>query len=221
MPDDSGLIKSFRAAHTMSAFTQGQLFQFNLNGTSTIIPSLVRCVKTMNASGVAAATNFTASIPSASTTKPMGPAGPPTTASSLQPNRPQEGSPELQLEAMQLASNFILKATSLSRPALVSHSETPVSIASSGAAWKADNATGFVRIIPPQTNVVGLNVAAAIVGNDAKDCKGKFASARNSELIDSEVCSGGCRRAKTLRDLLLQNTLFFLAKQVASLCFRF
>jgi hypothetical protein len=60
-----------------------------------------------------------------------------------------------------------------------------------GAAWKADNATGFVRIIPPQSNTSGLDVAAAIVGNDAKKCKGKFASARNSELIDSEVVFRG------------------------------
>jgi hypothetical protein len=143
-------------------------------------------VKTINARGLAAATNFT--VVTNAAPKQV---APPTTASSLQPARPQEGSAELQLEAMQLASNFILKASSLSHPSLVSRSETPVSLASTGAAWKADNATGFVRIIPPQSNVVGLDVAAAIVGNDAKDCKGKFASARNSELIDSEVVFRG------------------------------
>lgn len=32
MPDNSALIKSFRAAHTMSAFAQGNLFQFDLKG---------------------------------------------------------------------------------------------------------------------------------------------------------------------------------------------
>jgi hypothetical protein len=191
MPDDSALIKSFRAARTMSAFAQGNLFQFSLNGTSVLIPALATCVKTINAGGIAAATNFTAGLPANPTPKLVGPTTPPTTASSLEPARPQEGSAELQLEAMQLASNFILKATSLSHPALVSRSETPVALVSTGAAWKADNATGFVRIIPPQPNVAGLDVAAAIVGNDAKDCKGKFASARNSELIDSEVVFRG------------------------------
>lgn len=44
---------------------------------------------------------------------------------------------------------------------------------------------------PPQSNVSGLDIAAAIVGNDAKECKGKFASARNSELLDSEVVFRG------------------------------
>ncbi|QIO36060.1 hypothetical protein [Bradyrhizobium sp. 1(2017)] len=191
MPDNSALVKSFRAARTMSAFAQGHLFQFDLSGTSVLIPALVTCVKTINAGGIAAASDFTAAVASNATPKLVAPNTSPTNASSLEPTRPQEGSAELQLEAMQLASNFILKATSLSHPSLVSRSQTPVALASTGAAWKADNATGFVRIIPPQPNVAGLDVAAAIVGNDAKDCKGKFASARNSELVDSEVVFRG------------------------------
>ncbi len=187
MPDNSALIKSFRAAHTMSAFAQGSLFQFDLKGTSVLLPSLVNCVRTINAGGLAAASNFTITNPAPKQVA----AAPPTTASSLQPARPQEGPAELQLEAMQIASNFILKASSLSHPSLLGRSETPISVASTGAAWKADNATGFVRIIPPQQDVAGLDVAATIVGNDAKECKGKFASARNSELIDSEVVFRG------------------------------
>jgi hypothetical protein len=192
MPEDSALIKSFRVARTMSAFAQGNLFQFNLSGTAILLPSLVNCVRAINANGIAAATNFT--IVANVTPKlvsPPTPTPPPTTASSLQPDRPQEGSAELQLEAMQIASNFILKASSLTHPSLLSRSETPVSLISTGAAWKADNATGFVRIVPSQPNVAGLDVAAAIVGNDAKDCKGKFASARTSELVDSEVVFRG------------------------------
>ncbi|MGY3413513.1 hypothetical protein ACVWZV_009680 [Bradyrhizobium sp. GM5.1] len=191
MPDNSALIKSFRAARTMSAFAQGHLFQFDLSGTSVLIPALVTCVKTINAGGIAAASDFTAAVAANVTPKLVAPNTSPTNASSLEPARPRDGSAELQLEAMQLASNFILKASSLSHPALVKRSETPVALASTGAAWKADNATGFVRIIPPQPNVAGLDVAAAIVGNDAKDCKGKFASARNSELVDSEVVFRG------------------------------
>ena len=187
MPDNSGLIRSFRAARTMSAFAQGNLFQFKLDGTSVLLPALVACVKTSNASGIAAATDFTAGLAAKTTAKQT---APPTTASSLQPGTAQEGSPELQIEAMQIASNFILKA-SLSHPTLLSRSETPVSVASTGAAWKADEATGFVRIIPPRPNVSGLDVAAAIVGNDARECKGKFASARNSELVDSDVVFRG------------------------------
>jgi hypothetical protein len=187
MPDTSDLIKSFRAARMMSAFAQGNLFQFDLAGTSVLLPALVNCVRTINSGGLAAATDFTAHILAAKTARQP---PPPTAASSLQPNIPQEGSAEYQLEAMQIASNFILKA-SLDHPTLLSRSETPVSVVSTGAAWKADNATGFVRIVPPQSNVSGLDVAAAIIGNDAKDCRGKFMSARNSELVDSDVVFRG------------------------------
>ena len=34
-------------------------------------------------------------------------------------------------------------------------------------------------------------VASAVVAMDARDCKGKFASARNSELVDSDVVFRG------------------------------
>jgi hypothetical protein len=35
------------------------------------------------------------------------------------------------------------------------------------------------------------NVAAAVVATDARDCKGKFASGRMSELVDSDVIFRG------------------------------
>jgi hypothetical protein len=160
MPEDSALIRSFRAARTMSAFAQRNLFQFNLDGTAILLPSLVNCVKTINANGIAAATNFTvvANV-TPRQLSPATPSSPPTTASSLRPDHPQEGAAELQLEAMQIASKLILKASSLSHPSLLSRSETLVSLVSTGAAWRADNATGFVRIVPPKPNEVGLDVA--------------------------------------------------------------
>jgi hypothetical protein len=192
MPNDSSLIKAFRAARTMSAFAQGNLFQFDLNGTSVLLPSLANCVRMINAGGMAAATNFNVQQTAASVQRPAAPqmAAAPTSTASAPPQRGSEDSPELQLEAMQIASNFILKA-SLSHPAILGGGERPVWLTSGGVAWKSDNATGFVRILPPQRNLDGLEVAATIVGNDARDCKGKFISARNSELVDSAVVFRG------------------------------
>ncbi|MGJ4953379.1 hypothetical protein [Bradyrhizobium sp. HKCCYLS20291] len=191
MPNDSSLIKAFRAARTMSAFAQGNLFQFDLNGTSVLMPSLANCVRMINTGGLAAATNFTAQPGAAAAQRPGAPAAAaPAATASVQPARAAEDSPELQLEAMQIASNFILKA-SLQHPAILGGGERPVWLTAGGVAWKADNATGFVRIVPPQRNVDGLEVAATIIGNDARDCKGKFISARNSELVDSAVVFRG------------------------------
>ncbi|WP_315778106.1 MULTISPECIES: hypothetical protein [unclassified Bradyrhizobium] len=189
MPNDSSLIKAFRAARTMSAFAQGNLFQFDLNGTSVLLPSLANCVRMINAGGMAAATNFTVQHGAPSAQRQGAPPAA-TATTSTQPARASEDSPELQLEAMQIASNFILKAA-LSHPAILGGGERPVWLTSGGVAWKADNATGFVRIVPPQRNVDGLEVAATIIGNDARDCKGKFISARNSELVDSAVVFRG------------------------------
>jgi len=190
MPDNSALISQFRASKTMSAFAQGNLFQFNLERTGILLPALVNCVQTVNREGLAGVKNFI--LPDrqpAAVARGTSPSSPPDTGSSL---RPASGpsTPELQLEAVQLASNFIMKA-SLSNPRILSRDETPTTLVNNGAAWKSDDAIGFVRIIPAEAGVKGLDVASTIVANDAKDCKGKFASARNSELVDSDVIFRG------------------------------
>jgi hypothetical protein len=163
MPPDSQLINHFRRAFTMNAFAKGTLFGFNLTTTSQLLPALANCVK-------ANLTNTASGMPNAET--------------------PTASSPDLQLEAIQLATNFILKSQ-LQNPKVLSRSETPVEFASFGAAWKSDEAAGAVKIIAPDSNLKGIDVAAAIAGGDAKECKGKFASGRVSELIDSEVIFRG------------------------------
>ena len=58
MPDNSALIAQFRKAKTMTAFTQGQLFQFKLDQTAQLLPALANCVATVKKGGVAAAGEF-------------------------------------------------------------------------------------------------------------------------------------------------------------------
>ena len=86
MPDNSALIQSFRVARTMTILSDGKPVQFNLTGTSVLLPALVTCVKTINESGLNAAGDFTAPIIAAKSAKQV---APPTAASSLQPNSPQ------------------------------------------------------------------------------------------------------------------------------------
>jgi hypothetical protein len=188
MPDNSALIKQFRKSKNMSAFTQGQLFQFDLRSTGVLIPALVGCVKVINDGGLAAARDFVIRPPVTAAASP--PAPPPPVGGSMRVDTSANTPPEFQIEAIELASNFILKTT-LRNPKVLSRSETPVSLASYGAAWRSDEATGFVRIIPPQDGMKGLDVASAVVATDAKDCKAKFASGRTSELVDSEVVFRG------------------------------
>lgn len=58
MPANSSLISQFRKAKTMTAFAGNHLFQFNLNQTAELLPSLVNCVATVRKKGIANATEF-------------------------------------------------------------------------------------------------------------------------------------------------------------------
>src|SRR6516225_5158173 len=45
MPDNSALIRTFRAAKEMQPFAQGRVFPFVLTNTSEVLPALVACVR--------------------------------------------------------------------------------------------------------------------------------------------------------------------------------
>jgi hypothetical protein len=186
MPTDSVLIAQFRKAKTMSAFTQGQLFQFKLDQTAVLLPTLANCVAVVKQQGVASAGDFAVKL----APKAVAAAPPVVSAGSLRPDAPQNLSSEMQIEAIELASNFILR-TALRNPRVLSRAETPIAVASTGAAWSSDEAVGFVRIVPAKDGLKGLDVASAVVAMDARDCKGKFASGRTSELVDSDVVFRG------------------------------
>lgn len=79
----------------------------------------------------------------------------------------------------------------LSNPRVLTRAETPASLESLGAAWKSDEASGFVMIVEPSAGLKGLEVAAAVANAESNNCKGKFASGRVSELVDSEVIFRG------------------------------
>ena len=101
MPDTSALIKQFRKAKSMSAYAQGQLYQFNLDQTARLLPTLVNCVAKVKQQGVANAGDF--SLPLA---PKQAAAAPPPVGGSLAPG-PQTGPADMQIEAIELASNFI------------------------------------------------------------------------------------------------------------------
>jgi S1-C subfamily serine protease len=65
MPDNSALIAQFRKAKTMTAYTQGQLFQFKLDQTAQLLPTLANCVAKVRQFGVAAAGDFSVALATA------------------------------------------------------------------------------------------------------------------------------------------------------------
>jgi hypothetical protein len=78
-------------------------------------------------------------------------------------------------------------AARLSSARVLTRSEMPTELSSFGAAWKADDALGGVKIFLPRPGLTGLEIASGLIGADSQTCKGKFASARSSELVDSDV----------------------------------
>lgn len=73
MPDNSSLIAQFRKAKGMTAYTQGQLFEFKLDQTAQLLPTLANCVAKTKQFGVAAAGDFAVAVPAA---KPVAAAAP-------------------------------------------------------------------------------------------------------------------------------------------------
>jgi hypothetical protein len=62
MPTNSSLIAQFRKAKAMTAYTQGQLFQFNLDQTAQLLPVLANCVAKSKQLGVANAGDFSVAV---------------------------------------------------------------------------------------------------------------------------------------------------------------
>lgn len=77
MPTNSSLIAQFRKAKVMTAFAQGQLFQFSLNQTGQLLPSLANCVASVKKNGIAGATEFAVAAPAKpAVAKPVAAAAP-------------------------------------------------------------------------------------------------------------------------------------------------
>lgn len=180
MPNNSGLISQFRKSKSMTVFSEGKIVGFNLDGTSQLISSLANCVAVVNQRGPSQNTDYTVKE---SPKVAAAPEPAPARSSSSGAVKPDDGG-QLRIEAIELATNFILKGL-LQNPRVLTQAETPAWLASLGAAWRSDEASGIVRIVPPAAGMDGLNIAAAVVALDAKECKGKFASARTTELVDS------------------------------------
>jgi hypothetical protein len=93
---------------------------------------------------------------------------------------------DARLEETRLATNFLLAAR-LPGAQLLAHADVPMQLASYGAVWKAEGAVGAVKIYPPQPQLTGLDLASQVIAGDAQSCKGMFASARYSDLVDNNI----------------------------------
>jgi S1-C subfamily serine protease len=76
MPANSALISQFRKAKFMTAFAQGQMFQFSLAQTAQLLPTLVSCVVSIKKNGIASAGEFAVASANSGVAKPALATGP-------------------------------------------------------------------------------------------------------------------------------------------------
>jgi hypothetical protein len=80
------------------------------------------------------------------------------------------------LEELRLASDFLAKAR-LPEAHLVA-ADKPAALADFAAVWRADDAAGAVKIIPPAADTSAVDIASNLITVDPQVCKGDFAAAR-------------------------------------------
>jgi len=90
-----------------------------------------------------------------------------------------------EVEEIRLAQNFLAGAR-LPNAHLIDTGK-PAALASFTAVWRSDDAAGAVKIILPGRDVTGAGIASDLISVDPKLCKGDFAAARSSEVVDGSV----------------------------------
>jgi hypothetical protein len=153
LADSTELFQRFRQGYQLRVAAAGQVFAFNLTGTSQVLPALLRCVQAnLQPAGTTtvAANPFAAPAPSNTTATP-GSQGRPAT---------------YRAEALSLAANILGSAGIVGFQ--IAEGDGFVD-----ASWRANNLFGMVRIEPKDPPSL---ISAGMIAVDAAGCKSKFAS---------------------------------------------
>lgn len=174
MPTDAESINRFRRSYTLKARIIGGEYQFPLTHTSRLLPRLADCVKR----------NMHLAPENSAATESF------QTSGSKSPNNQMRAPDPYRMEAIHLASNFILQGDFRNARFLKEAEIAPADI-SFDAVWEADGAGGAVKLFPPQEGVTGTDIATALASGESASCKGRFASGRASELLDDTIVYRG------------------------------
>jgi S1-C subfamily serine protease len=102
MPDNSALITQFRKAKVMTVYALGELYQFSLDRTGELLPSLVNCVTSIKKNGIANATEFAVTISRQTAAKPV---------VSTTPNQPNPSASTPPKTFEQTGTGFVISAS--------------------------------------------------------------------------------------------------------------
>ena len=168
MPEETRLIDTFWHSSKIEVVAQQRSFSLSLVATSGLASEMASCVHRSVALDTPARTALPAPAPVVSN---------PAEAARVGPDAPE-------FEEVKLAKNFLLAAR-LSNAQLI-ETDKPPALASFRAVWRSDDAAGAVKILPSR-DVTGLAIASDLISIDPKLCKGNFAAARSSDIVDGSV----------------------------------
>lgn len=166
LPAKAALFDLMRKGYKMTVEAEGRSYGFNLDGTYAALTEILEC--TGRYTGVASAPP---------------PPTPSTPSLMTQSNRPASKSDagvtaEQKLEATKVVANILAQGDMSNFRLLTSKEIAELDsdyMTKSHVVWRAEGLVGTLRILPNKKITLG-EVNAAIIGDDARACKGKFAS---------------------------------------------
>jgi hypothetical protein len=150
-----------RKGYNMRVYAEGQTYGFNLDGTYAALTEVLAC-----------AGRYSGRAPVQQAAP--APLVPPNAA----PSKGSAVTPEQRLEATKVVANILAQGEMSNFRILTKKEIAELNndyLSGSDVVWRAEGLVGTLRILPNK-KVTLEEVNAAIIGDDAKACKGKFAS---------------------------------------------
>lgn len=161
LPAKGAVFNLMRKGYNMKVYAEGQTYGFNLDGTYAALTEVLHCADRYSGNAP-----VQQAVPA--------PLVPPKAAS----GQGSAVTPEQRLEATKVVAN-ILAQGDMSNFRILSKKEIAELnsdyLSGSDVVWRAEGLVGTLRILPNK-KVTLEEVNASIIGDDAKACKGKFAS---------------------------------------------
>jgi hypothetical protein len=166
LPAKAAVFDLMRKGYNMKVYAEGRTYGFNLDGTYAALTEILSCVDRYT--GVA-------------TPRPVSPPAPMVSQGSQSSPRPVQSTdvtPEQKIEATKVVANILAQGDMTSFRILTAKEIVELKndyVSRSHVVWRAEGLLGTLRILTDRNINLG-EMNSAIIGEDVRACKGKFAS---------------------------------------------
>lgn len=163
----TAIFDAFRKGYVLTVFALGNKYAFNLDGTYAALTEVLECTRRY-ADGPAATPPPPMTPPASPAPRPVAPAVAPMVTA------------DQRLEATTLVANILGQGDLTNFKILTAKERKELdengSLDSWHVIWRADDLLGLLRIVPKGLVSSSTDLATALLSDDARNCKGKFAS---------------------------------------------